>query len=316
MLYLSKEKILTLGLTSTQIIDKLGQLMSEQGQGNVFSAPKAAISTEDQRYMMATISATNNPPYMAVKALVVNQKNAEQGLDTINGTITLLNSQTGLPLAVMDGNWITGIRTAAASALAARRMANPDSSVLAFVGCGVQAVSHLDLFSEMFPLTEVRLLGRGLKNRQALMAKAESMGLKAVDCDSAEAVVEGADLVVSSIPLTIEVEPFIDANWLKEGAFVSSVDLAMPWKPESMSTFDRIVVDDLQQEAAMPKPLVEPSLVMGDLNGLLKDEFKGREAVKERTAFVFRAVPLGDLALASLVYEAAIERGVSGGKSS
>ena len=149
MLYLSKETIQTLGLTSTEIIDKLEQLMSDQGQGNVYFAPKAAIATEDQRYMMTTISATNNPPYMAVKGLVVNQKNAEQGLDTINGTITLSNSQTGSLLSVMDGNWITGIRTAAASALAARRMANPDSSVLAFVGCGVQAVSHLDLFSEI-----------------------------------------------------------------------------------------------------------------------------------------------------------------------
>lgn len=310
MLYLSTETLQSLSLPTAEIIDKLEQLMSEQGQGNVYSAPKAAISTEDQRYMMATLSATNNPPYMAVKALVVNQENAKQGLDTINATITLLNSQTGLPLAVMDGNWITGIRTAAASALAARRMANPDSSVLAFVGCGVQAFSHLELFSEMFPLTEVRLLGRGLKNRQALMQKAESMGLKAVDCESAEEVVAGADLVVSSIPLTIQVEPFIDASWLKAGVFVSSVDLAMPWMIESMAQFDRIVVDDLAQEAAMPKPLVDPNLVQGDLNGLLNGEFKGRESQSERTAFVFRAVPLGDLALASLVYDAAIDQDV------
>ena len=313
MLYLSNETLQSLNLSSAEIIDKLELLMSEQGQGNVFSAPKAAIGTDDQRYMMATLSATNNPPYMAVKALVVNQKNAEQGLDTINATITLLNSQTGLPLAVMDGNWITGIRTAAASALAARRMANPDSSVLAFVGCGVQAFSHLKLFSEMFPLAEVRLLGRGLKNRQALMQKVESMGLKAVDCESAQQVVEGADLVVSSIPLTIQVEPFIDVSWLKAGVFVSSVDLAMPWMPETMPQFDRIVVDDLEQEAAMPTPLVEPSIVRGDLNGLLKGEFEGRENHNERTAFVFRAVPLGDLALASLVYDAAIKQGTASG---
>ena len=310
MIYLSKEILQSLSLSTTEIIDKLEQLMREQGQGNVFSAPKAAISTEDQRYMMATLSATNNPPYMAVKALVVNQGNAEQGLDTINATITLLNSQTGLPLAVMDGNWITGIRTAAATALAARRMANPDSSILALVGCGVQALSHLALFSEMFPLTEIRLLGRGLKNRQALMQKSESMGFKVVDCKSAKEVVTGADLIVSSIPLTIQVEPFIDASWLKAGSFVSSVDLAMPWMAESMSQFDRIVVDDLEQEVAMPKPMVDPSLVRGDLSGLLNEEFKGRENQSERTAFVFRAVPLGDLALASLVYGAAREQNV------
>lgn len=310
MLYLSKEAVQSLQLPSVTIIDKLERLMREQGQGNVYAVPKAAMSTEDQRYMMTTLSATNDPPHMAVKAVVVNQENATLGLDTINGVITLLDSRTGSPLAIMDANWITGIRTAAATALAARRMANPDASTLAFVGCGVQALSHLALFSEMFPLKQVRLLGRGLKNRQALIAQAEALGLEAIDCESAQEVVENADLVVSSIPLTIQVEPFIDASWLKAGVFVSSVDLAIPWMPESLSIFNRIVVDDLKQEAAMAKPLVDPEQVTGDLNGLLKGEFTGRDTKEERNAFVFRAVPLGDLALASLVYQAACEQGV------
>lgn len=305
MLYLSKQTLESLDISTDAILNKLEQLIREQGQGNVYSAPKAAISTADSRYLMATLSATDNPPYMAVKALVVNQKNSEQGLDAINATITLLNSQTGLPVAVMDGNWITAIRTAAASAVAARRMANPDSSVLSFIGCGVQAFSHLQLFSEMFPLREVRLLGRGLKNRQALIAKVESMGLIAVDCENAEQAVSGADLIVSSIPLTTKVEPFIDAGWLKEGAFACSVDLGIPWMPESLSAFDRILVDDLQQEAAMSQPLVNPKLVHGDVNGLLRGEISGRESPAERTAFMFRAVPLGDLALATLAYESA-----------
>lgn len=305
MLYLSKKTLESLNLSTDSILNKLEQLMREQGQGQVYAAPKAAIHTTDHRYLMATLSATDDPPYMAVKALVVNQKNSEQGLDAINATITLLNSQTGRPVAVMDGNWITAIRTAAASALAARHLANPDSAVISLIGCGVQASSHLRLFAELFPLREVRLLGRGLKNRQAIIAQAESMGLVAVDCACAEQAVTGADLVISSIPLTAKIEPFIDAAWLKEGAFVCSVDLGIPWLPESLSVFDRILVDDLEQEAAMPQPLVKPEWVHGDLNGLLRGNVNGRQTPTERTGFLFRAVPLGDLALSTLAYEAA-----------
>ena len=68
----------------------------------------------------------------------------------------LLDSQTGLPLAVIDGNWVTARRTAGLSAVAAKRLARPDSASIAFIDCGVQARNHLDAFCDIFPLREVR----------------------------------------------------------------------------------------------------------------------------------------------------------------
>jgi ornithine cyclodeaminase/alanine dehydrogenase len=97
--------------------------------------------------------------------------------------------------------------------------------------------------------------------------------------------------------------PFIDAAWLKPGAFASLVDLGVPWFDESMAAFDRIIIDDLEQESKMEQPLVELALAKGDLTGLVTGVADGRLADDEKTAFIFRGFALGDLALAALAYQ-------------
>lgn len=306
-LYLSGETLQGLAITSAQVIERLEKLILASADNTVWSAPKTAIATGDGRYMMATLSASDSPQLIAVKALLVNPRNPQRGLDSINAIITLLDSETGLPVAVLDGNWITAVRTACASAIAAKRMASAQSRSIAFIGCGVQANSHLKVFCELFPISEIRALGRGAKNRDALCAAARDMGLAAIASDNAKDAVEGADIVVTSIPVSSTDAPFLDARWLKPGAFAAITDLALPWLPESLSAFDRIIIDDLAQEAEMPTPMVDPELVQGDITGLLANRVSGRNSADERCAFIFRAVALGDLALAGLAYEVASE---------
>jgi ornithine cyclodeaminase/alanine dehydrogenase len=255
--------------------------------------------------MMSTLSAADDPPYLAVKSVVLNPENTRHGLPQINGLIMLLDSTTGVPVAIVDGNWVTAIRTAGASALVARRLARPESSVLAFIGCGVQARSHLRLFADMFPLAEVRAFGRGRANRDALCEDAGARGYNAIDCDDPEAAVQGADIIVSSVTITSQIDPFVDPRWLKPGVFLSSTDCAKPFMATGMDVFDRIIIDDVAQEAAMPDPMVDPDLISGDITGLVNGDIDGRCSDEERCAFVFRAVALGDLALPALAYEKA-----------
>jgi ornithine cyclodeaminase/alanine dehydrogenase len=205
---------------------------------------------------------------------------------------------------VIDGNWVTAIRTAGLSAVAAKRLARPESSVIAFVGCGVQANSHLQAFADLFPLKEVRAFNRGRENRDAFCRTAESMGFVAHSCERIEEAISGADLIVSSVSWSQTTEAFIDAAWVKPGAFASVVDLGVPWIDDSMSAFDRIIIDDLVQESQMEQPIVDLALVKGDLTGLVTGEVDGRIESNEKTAFIFRGFALGDLALATLAYQA------------
>ncbi|SDW06350.1 ornithine cyclodeaminase family protein [Nitrosomonas oligotropha] len=305
--YLSWDLLQSLQLTPQEISFSIEHLLLGRKRQQVWNAPKAVITPPDGRYMMATLAAADDPPFLAVKALVLNPDNPKNGLASINSLVTLLDSRSGLPLAVLDGNWVTAVRTAGLSAAAAKRLARPDASVAAFIGCGVQAHSHLQALAALFPLTEIRAFGRGTTSRDTFCRSAEKMGLAAVASETAREAMHDADLIVTSITLSPQLVPFLDARWLKPGVFVTMTDLAAPWLQESMAAFDRIIVDDLEQEASMDKPLVDPALVHGDLTGLVTGDAAGRCMADERTAFVFRGLALGDLAVAGLAYQRAFE---------
>ena len=168
-----------------------------------------------------------------------------------------------------------------------------------------QANSHLQTFADMYPLTEVRMFGRGKANIDRLCESADGLNLSSVVCASAEETVNGADLIVSSVTYSAGLTPFLDANWLKPGSFAAVTDLAAPWKKESFPAFDRITIDDLEQEKAAPIKLVPHDLVTGDLSGLVLGKYKGRNGDDDRTAFIFRGHALGDLALSALAFQKA-----------
>lgn len=258
---------------------------------------------------MSTLAVSEDPPYTAVKALGVNAANAHRGMDTIGSTITLFDRATAYPLAVMDGSWITEIRTAALSTVAAKHFGRPDSETVAFIGSGAQARSHLDAFLDLFPLRKVRIFGRGQANRDALCRKAEALGLAAEDCTDPRAAVEEADIIVSSVPGASGLEPFLETGWVKPGAYVNLIDLARTWRQETLEHFDRIVIEDAEQEATMAEPMIPRALIGDDLQDLVTGRVPGRRSDDERIAFIFRGLAIGDLALAILVYERARSTG-------
>ncbi|HXV23377.1 MAG TPA: ornithine cyclodeaminase family protein [Alphaproteobacteria bacterium] len=303
--YLSEKALARLGITTSEVIESIEALIFGSARSTVWSAPKAVILPEDGRYMMAALAAADDPALLAVKTVVLNPRNPNRGLPQINGLVTLLDSDTGLPAAILDGNWITAVRTAGLSAVAAKHMARPGSSVLAFIGAGVQARSHLAAFADMYPLEEIRIFGRGPDNIERLRQTANASGKSAIVCASGKEAMTGADLIVSSVTYSATLEPFLDADWLKPGSFAAITDLAAPWKKDSFAALDRIVIDDVQQEAALPNKLAPPDLITGDLTGLVLGKFKGRARDDERSAFIFRGYALGDLALSALAYRKA-----------
>src|ERR1044072_5937819 len=178
--YLSEAILDHLKISPLDLVSEIERQIIGQRRGEVWCAPKAVVLPGDDRYIMATLGVASEPRVLATKALVTNPRNAKRGLATLNSLITLLDSETGLPLALIDGNWVTAKRTAGLSAVAAKRLARRDSSSIALIGCGGQARSHLDFFSVLFAFREIRAFGRGSTNRDALCRLAASRGLKAV----------------------------------------------------------------------------------------------------------------------------------------
>lgn len=305
VLLLSDADLEGLGIRPSEIADAIETAISDKQEGHLHVAPKSAIIPGAGRYMMTTLSVGDGPGLTVVKVATVSPDN--EPLPSINGTVLVLDAETGLLRAVMGAGWITAHRTAALSAVAARRLANPKASAVAFIGCGVQARSHLSALAELFPLSEIRAFGRGMANRDRLCRDAEALGLSAIPATTPQAALESADLVVTSVPLDYTITPFLDANWLKPGAFAAITDLGIPWHKESFSAFGSFVVDDLAQEMSAERPFAPPEQITGDLATLCADP-PVRDP-ETPSAFIFRGIALGDFAAAALAMSRAEQLG-------
>ncbi len=307
--YLSEEDLSNLGLTTQDVIGCIEGAIQGGDNGTVWSAPKAVIMPpDDDRYMMAALAAMDGPSLLAVKTVILNPENSAKGIPQINGLVTMLDSQTGLPAAILDGNWITAVRTAGLSAVAAKHLAVETSESIGFVGCGVQARSHLNAFAEMFPIKHIKLFGRGQANKDALATAAGDLGLSVEESETGQQAIEDVDIVVTSITLTGGPEPFLDASGMKAGAFAAITDLGVPWHTDSFGALDRIVIDDVAQEAALPNKLCDPAMISGDLSGLVLGTCDSRSSADDRTAFLFRGHALGDLAVSVLALQTHLGR--------
>lgn len=296
--YLSDEDLEALSIQPSEVADAIEAALKAKSEGKLHTASKSSILTGDGRYAMSTL-AMGDDGYIVVKQVSVCRENPAKGLPGINGAIMVLDGNTGMLRAVLGANWITAIRTAALSTVAARRLADPASETMAFVGTGVQAHSHLAAFLEEFPLKRIRVFGRGKVNIEKLCQCAHKMGLEAEASTNPEEVLRDADLTVTSITLDFSVRPFLDARWLKPGAFATITDACIPWVQEGLTAFKTIIVDDRLQERQSDKPMLPYERITGDLTELVSGatEFARSE---RPAAFAFRGISLGDYAAAVL----------------
>ena len=298
-IHLSEDDVESLGISPSEVADAIEAAVIAKAEGRLRAPPKTAILPGDGRYAMSTL-AMGDDGFIVAKQVTVCPDNPARGLPAINGAIMVLDARTGLLRAVLGANWITAARTAALSVVAARRLADPGATTVAFVGTGVQARAHLAAFSDLFPLRRVLAFGRGTTNVERLCQYAGDMGLEAEASATAEEALRDADLVVTSITLDHSIKPFLDARWLRPTAFAAISDACVPWIPDTLTAFGTLIVDDRAQERESGRPMLPYGLITGDLTELVS----GHVDIDRRArpaAFAFRGISLGDYAAAVLV---------------
>ena len=226
------------------------------------------------------LSAAREPSLAVLKTVGVSPGNTARGLPHIGGVIVVHDGESGMPIAILDAGHITAVRTAAISLVAARRLARVDSRSIGFVGCGVQAASHLDALASELPIERIVAFSRRRESAEALCARAAATGIAGQVAEDAGDAIAGVDIVVSSIPDQPGLRPFLDAGRLRPGALAIGVDLGRSWIPETLSAFDRIAVDDLRRHAA--GPLVTTVPVEADLHTLIAEPRRHRSHRPDR----------------------------------
>ena len=223
--------------------------------------------------------------------------------------ITLFDSETGAAIALMDGEYITAMRTAAASLLSIQHLARKDSKTVAIIGTGVQAESHLKMIGTLVGIEKIWIASR---NRSAASALA-SHASNAHAAESIHEAVSNADIVCLC---TSSPEPVIKKEWLKEGVHITSVGYRPPGGelPRDVIEASNLFVESKRAFEPPPSGSAElqglPADFGTELGELLLKQKPGRRSETEWTVYKSMGHAMEDLVAASLVYEKAIERGM------
>ncbi len=261
----------------------------------------------------------NEDKTLGMKVVTYFQDNPKQNLPAILATIMLFSSDSGKMIAAMDGGYITAIRTACASALATRTLANPNTPVLGILGAGVQARAHIQALTRVRKLSRIKLYSpSGTSARRIKEDLEKACGLAIEVVDSAQAAVRYSDLLVT---VTTAKDPIVQVEWLKPGVHINAVGSHRPDLREiDGATLKRakVVVDS--RAAVMAEcgdillALKEQSIGAADIHGEIGEVLAGAKAGRispsEITLYKSVGIAIQDVATAQMVYRKALAQDV------
>jgi ornithine cyclodeaminase/alanine dehydrogenase-like protein (mu-crystallin family) len=226
LLYLSRTDVVNAGLKMADIIEAVEAGFREKGEGRTEMPPKPGIHPGGgDNFIHAMPAYIPRLGSAGVKWVAGYPGNQARGLPYITGLLILNDPETGLPLSVMDCAWITAKRTGAATAVAARYLARPDSATLGVLGCGVQGRNNAEALKVLFPLKRLLAYDAFPESAKRFAREmAEQLGVEATAVSEPRQAVAGCDVVVTAGPILRQPHRTIQPGWLEEGAFASLVD--------------------------------------------------------------------------------------------
>jgi ornithine cyclodeaminase/thiomorpholine-carboxylate dehydrogenase len=243
--------------------------------------------------------------HMSVKLVTVFHEN--KTVPAHQATITLFDSETGTPIAFMDGEYITALRTAAGAILSAKYLARKDSKSLAIIGAGVLGHAHLKMIETLVGIEEIWIASKNFSHAQVLASRDS----RAYAVDSVQGAVSKADIVCLC---TSSAEPVIHTDWVKDGTHVSSVGYRPPGGelPRDLVEASHIFVESKVAFHAPPVGCSELQRLDAEfgteLGELLLGQKQGRRNETEITIYKSMGHAMEDLVAANLVYQKAVER--------
>ncbi len=252
-------------------------------------------------------------PYMGMKSVTVFPDNAARsGKPAIFGMYLLNSTETGETLAVMDATRLTAWRTAAASALAARYLARPDTENMVMVGAGALAPYMIRAHASVRPIRRVLVWNRSPAGAEKIAAQFAGSSLDVRATTDLEAACRSADLISAA---TISTDPLVRGAWLKPGTHVDTVgayNTSMRETDDALVARAKIYVDThagaLGEAGDLLQPIaagvIDRSAILGDLADLTRGVIQGRSNAADITYFKSVGASIEDLAAAITVYEA------------
>jgi alanine dehydrogenase len=279
-----------------EVIPAMERALSDFSSGTVVQPVRTMLPVAEHGGFLGLMPAYTGSA-LGTKLVAFYPHNTE--VPTHHATILLFKPETGEPLATMDGRLITEVRTAAVSAVATEHLARSDASVLAIIGSGVQARSHLEALRLVREFRDVRVW-----SPRRAVAFAEEHGVRAAA--SVEEAVRGADVVVTA---TTSPTPVLLGEWLSPGTHINAVGAPRPdWRELDDEVLRRAKVYVDSREAAMKESgdVIAAGEVFAEIGEVAAGTKPGRQSEEEVTLFKSLGLAVEDVATAELVHRKAL----------
>lgn len=309
--YLSLKEVIDAGLTMKDAITIIESVFHEHGHEKYENPPKPGIHPLSDAFIHAMPGYLPRQNAGGIKWVSGFASNYKYDLPTITGLIVLNDMQTGLPVTIMDGGYITNIRTAAASAVAAKKLANPDAKVLGIVGAGIQGRYHLLSMKEVLPdLERAKVFDINPDVTKRLMTlMRDQVPFKLEIVNSLQEVFEDADVALTATGHLDE--PIFKEAWIGKGALILPIH-ARGWEKSILTRMDKFIVDDWQQfdsfvggKDGYYAPLPELYAQLGEI---VAGKKPGRERSDERIVNFNVGIAIHDVAMAAAILKKAEEK--------
>lgn len=297
-------------ITMTEAIEAMRDAFAALSSGKATVPLRVALEMDDGVSLFMPAHLPGLGP-AAAKVVSVHPGNVERGLPMIHAVVLVIDPRTGMPLALMDGTWLTALRTGAVGGLAADLLARVDASTAAVFGAGVQARTQLDALRAVRDIREVRVVDPVSAAADAFVA--EIQGLVARRVEDADEAIAGADVVIAA---TTSSTPVFDGSKIEPGAHVTGVGSFTPEMREvdtALVTRARVVVD--QREAALSEAgdiigpvqdgTVDESVIAAEIGEIVLGRELGRTSSDEVTFFKSVGNAVQDVVVAARVLAAA-----------
>jgi ornithine cyclodeaminase/alanine dehydrogenase-like protein (mu-crystallin family) len=292
-LFLDEDRVRR-NLQMSELIPAMKKALIEFSAGKVTQPVRSVINIDPPGGFLGFMPA-HTADGLGLKAVTFYPSNAERGIPTHMATIFLVDPETGTPLAIMDGRLITEMRTAAVSAAATKLLASPDAKILAILGSGVQARSHVEALRCVRKFQEIRVWSPTPERAQRFAAETGATAM------SAEEAVRDADVIVTA---TNSTTPVLKGAWLKHGCHVNAIGACRPdWRELDDAAMKKGVVFVDSREGAM-KESGDVILSRADVYAELGEALAGKLPARANETTIFKSLGMAveDIAAAMLVY--------------
>ena len=300
-------------ITMEECITVMENIIIQLEENQAFNPLRSSMLIPGENGLLSMMPGyLNKQDIMGIKSVSVYPENANIGLESHQGSVTLFNALNGTPLAIMDAGQITAIRTAAVSGLATRILAKKNSKILAILGSGIQAKTHIEAMTTILNLEEIRVWSKNKKNAKKLVEEQrKKYAIPFRPFDTVNEAIYNADIICTT---TAAVEPILQGKYLMQGVHINAVGSSVR-NTRELDGFaiklSKLYVDKIESTInesgdflmAKQEGTIDDNHIIGTLGEILTKQKKGRNNVNDITLFKSLGLAVEDIATAFFIYD-------------